>query len=238
MKWGKRYGADYANRLAAMVRRNTVRPTRVVCFTDDATGIGKDIATHPLPAIPGIPARVQWKGWRKISLWQAPLVDLEGDVLFLDLDLVVTGPLDDFFDFEKGRFCVIKNWTQPALRIGNTSVYRFPVGKHSYIYDDFVRDPEAIVPRFRNSQSYISDAARDMVFWPAAWCLSFKHNLMPRWPLNFVMTPKLPPGTRVVAFTGKPDPDEARDGRWPVTAAWKRLYKHVRPVPWIAEHWQ
>lgn len=238
MKWGKRYGADYANRLYSMVRRNTSRPTRLLCFTDDATGIVKDVTCHPLPPIPGIPERVQWKGWRKISLWQAPLVDLEGDVLFLDLDLVVTGPLDDFFDFEKGRFCVIKNWTQPKLRIGNTSVYRFPVGKHTYIYDDFVRDPEAIVPRFRNSQSYISDAARDMVFWPADWCLSFKHNLMPRWPLNFVMAPKLPAGTRVVAFTGKPDPDEARDGRWPVTAAWKRLYKHVRPVPWIAEHWQ
>jgi hypothetical protein len=77
-----------------------------------------------------------------------------------------------------------------------------------------------------------------MVFWPQPWCLSFKHSLLPRWPLNFFLIPKLPEGTKVVAFTGKPDPHEARDGHWPVTAPWKRLYKHVRATPWVAEHWR
>ena len=38
IKWGNRYGADYVNRLASMIRRNTAQPTRVVCFTDDAAG--------------------------------------------------------------------------------------------------------------------------------------------------------------------------------------------------------
>ena len=39
------------------------------------------------------------------------------------------------------------------------------------------------------------------------------------------------------AFTGKPDPHEAGVGQWP--ARWyKKLYKHVRPVPWIQEHWR
>ena len=47
----------------------------------------------------------------------------------------------------------------------------------------------------------------------------------------------LPASTKVVAFTGKPDPDEARDGRW--EAPWyKKIYKFVRPTPWIAEHWR
>ena len=77
-----------------------------------------------------------------------------------------------------------------------------------------------------------------MVFWPEDWCVSFKHSLMPLWPLNFVVPPKLPKDTKLVAFTGKPDPDEARDGIWPVKAQWKRLYKQVRPTPWIAEHWR
>ena len=54
--------------------------------------------------------------------------------------------------------------------------------------------------------------------------------------MNHFLTPRLPEETRVVAFTGKPDPDEARDGRWP--APWyKKIYKAVRPTPWIAEHW-
>ena len=37
---------------------------------------------------------------------------LSGDVLFLDLDLVITGNIDRFFDYEPGKYCVIENWTQ------------------------------------------------------------------------------------------------------------------------------
>jgi len=237
MKWGTRYGVDYVNRLASMIRRNTQRPTRIVCFTDRPQGIESGVETAPLPPI-NIPERVQWLGWRKISVWQAPLLDFAGDVLFLDLDVVITGSLDEFFDLEPGRYCVAKNWSEPELRVGNTSVYRNPVGRMTYIYDAFNRDPEPFLARYRNEQKYISGEAKDMVFWPPPWCLSFKHSLLPKWPMNFFLVPKLPPGTKVVAFTGKPDPDEARDGTWPVTAAWKRLYKHVRATPWIAEHWR
>lgn len=237
IKWGTRYGVDYVNRLASMIRRNTKRPTRIICFTENAEGIDPGVETAPLPPI-RVPERVQWTGWRKLSLWQAPLLDLDGDVLFFDLDVVITGGLDDFFDFEPGRFCVAKNWSEPELRVGNTSVYRFPAGKMTHIFEDFERDGERILALYRNEQKYISGEAKDMVFWPAEWCVSFKHTLLPRWPLNFLVTPPLPNSTKIVAFTGKPDPDEARDGHWPTPALWKRLYKHVRPTPWIAEHWR
>jgi hypothetical protein len=237
MKWGARYPAEFANRLWSMVKRNTRRPSRLVCYTDDLTGLDPEIVAYPLPPIV-IPERVSKKPWRKISLWAPELPGLTGDVLFLDLDLVVTGSLDEFFDFAPEKtFCVIETWTQMGSGIGNTSVYRFRVGAHSYIYDMFQKDGEGTLARFPNSQTYISRTVREKTFWPAEWCESFKHTLMPRWPLNFVLTTPLPPGTKVVAFTGKPDPDEARDGRW--EAPWyKKVYKHVRPTPWIAEHWR
>lgn len=237
IKWGTRYGIDYLNRLASMVRRNTARDTRLVCLTDDARGADPWIVTAPLPPI-NIPERVRWTPWRKLSLWQYPLHDLEGDVLFFDLDVVITGNIDDFFDYHPGKFCVAQNWTQMDKRIGNTSIYRFPVGKMTRIFDDFDSDPEQILARFRIEQQYISAVSPEMIFFPPEWCVSFKHLLLPPWPMNFVRTPHLPPGTKVVAFTGKPDPDEARDGKWPVKSAWKKLYKHVRPTPWIAEHWR
>lgn len=237
IKWGTRYGVDYVNRLASMIRRNTARDTRFICFTDDPAGIDPWVETAPLPPI-NIPERVAWKPWRKVSLWQSPLLDLEGDVLFFDLDVVITGPIDDFFDFEPGRFCVAHNWTQPGKRIGNTSVYRFRVGEMRYLFDDFNRDPEAILSRYRISQQYISGEARDIVFWPEEWCVSFKHTLMPSWPLNFIVSPRLPSRTKMVAFTGKPDPDEALVGKWPVQSWRERLYKHVCPTPWIGHYWR
>jgi hypothetical protein len=237
MCWGDRYGPDYVTRLHSMVRRNTARPLRFICFTDNSAEFPEGIEKAPLPPI-DLPERIRWKPWRKISLWQRTLDGLEGDVLYLDLDVVVTGRIDDFFDHApESTFCVARNWTQPDKRIGNTSVYRFRVGAHTYLYDRLTQQPEDVLARYRNSQTFISSEINEMTFWPAPWCVSFKHSLLPRWPLNFVLTPKLPAEARVVAFTGKPDPHEAGAGRWP--ASWyKKLYKHVRPVPWIAEHWR
>ena len=236
MKWGDRYPASYVNCLWSMIERNTTRPTRLVCYTDDAAGIGPEITALPIPQFP-LPARVARAPWRKIGLWAPELPGLSGDVLFLDLDIVITGSLDAFFDYAPdATFCVIENWTQIGSGIGNTSCYRFRVGAHPYIYESMCRDPDRVLEAHRNSQTYISRTITEKRFWPASWCESFKHTLLPRWPLNFFRSARLPTETKVVCFTGKPDPDEARDGRWP--APWhKRVYKHVRPTPWIAEHW-
>ena len=165
IKWGTRYGADYVNRLASMIRRNTARPTRLICFTDDAKRhrpVRDDRAAAA--DYPNIPERVRWTGWRKLSLWQYPLPDLEGDVLFFDLDVVITGSIDEFFDFEPGRFAVAENWSEMGQNIGNTTVYRFPAGKMSHIYDDFNRDPEA------RSRASIAMSRSIFPAKPPTWC--------------------------------------------------------------------
>ena len=38
--------------------------------------------------------------------------ELKGDILFLDLDLVITSNIDKFFKYRPGTYCVIENWTQ------------------------------------------------------------------------------------------------------------------------------
>lgn len=73
-------------------------------------------------------------------------------------------------------------------------------------------------------------------FWPEGWCVSFKEDVLPGWPWRFFKDVERPEGARIVVFHGKPDPDEARDGKWPAKG-WKKLYKHVRPVRWIAQEW-
>ena len=246
MKWGTRYGPEYVNRLYSMVRRHTKRPTRLVCYTDDPTRLDAGVETFPLPYIV-LPEKKSHKSasaplsklpWRKLSLWQKNLEGVTGEVLFLDLDTVITGSLDEFFDYEPGHFCVARNWTQQNDNIGNTSIFRFPVGGHTYIYDRIMNDCEGVMSEHRNEQIYISREITGMKFWPAEWCLSFKSSLIPAWPLNFFIAPPLPAGTKVVAFPGKPDPDEAMEGRWPLKHWYQALYKHVRPAPWIAEHWR
>lgn len=236
MKWGTRYGPEFVNRMWRAIQRNTVRPTRLVCLTDDPSGIDSDIECASIPDI-DLPPHLINLPWRKLALWKYPLHNLSGDILFLDLDLVITGSLDAMFDYEPGRYCVIENWTQRGQGIGNTSAFRFPAGKHAFIYDDFQLNPKAVLDQYRIEQVYISREIKDQIFWPRDWCVSFKHSLLPRWPMNFIKTPALPKTTKIVAFTGKPDQDEALRGDWPVKRPWKKLYKHVRPTSWIADHW-
>jgi hypothetical protein len=235
MKWGTAYGPDYANILHSMVSRNTSRPLRFVCFTDNPAGLRPGIEALPLPPIE-LPPRYTWKPWRKVALWQ-PLAGISGDVLFLDLDVVVTGSVDSFFDYRPdATFCVAENWTQRGEGIGNTSVFRFRAGAHTNVFDTLAQDPEGTIRLYANEQTLASKLTAP-VFWPAEWCRSFKHELLPRWPQNFIRSATLPASAHVVCFMGHPKPDEARDGIWP--APWyERCYKHVRPTKWVAEHWR
>jgi len=236
MKWGTRYGADFVNRLEAAIQRNTNRETQLVCLTDNPSGVNDTVRCEAIPDI-NLPDELIVTPWRKLVLWKDNLAGLSGDVLFLDLDLVITGNLDEMFDFEPGRFCVIENWTQPGKNIGNTSCFRWNIGTHTHIFDKLETEQNRILSTYRIEQVYISREVKDMVFWPAKWCASFKHSLLPKWPMNFFKAPELPSDTKIVAFTGKPDQDEASVGVWPVKTPWKKIYKHVRPTPWIAEHW-
>ena len=164
MKWGTRYGPDYVNRLYSMVQRHAKRPTRLVCYTDDASGLVAGVETFPLPHIV-LPPNKEWLPWRKLSLWQKDLEGVSGDVLFLDLDVVITGSIDEFFDYEPGHFCVARNWTQPNAGIGNTSIFRFPVGVHTYIYGRVMSECERVLSTHVNEQVFISREITDMNYY-------------------------------------------------------------------------
>ena len=96
MKWGKKYGPEYVNRLYAMVRRHLKGDFRLVCLTDDGVGIRDEVECLPIPPL-NLPAGIPERGWNKLATFSADLHGLRGTALFLDVDVVITGPLDDFF---------------------------------------------------------------------------------------------------------------------------------------------
>jgi hypothetical protein len=234
MKWGTLYGAEYVNRLYSMVERNITGPFRFFCLTDDPTGIRPDVECLPCPEI-DLPLPHRNYGWRKVTLWAEDLFGIEGEVLFLDVDLVIMDNIDCFFEYGDG-FVVCRNWTQLDKRIGNTSLYRFTVGSHCELLSNLLENSEQVLAEYANSQTYISSNVEKMTFWPDDWCCSFKVHCVPKGIKRWIVEPKPPENARVVAFTGDPNPDAAAAGHWP--CPWyKRFYKHVRPSPWITEHW-
>ena len=238
MKWGSRYGAEFVNKLYSSIQRHTKRKTKFYCFTDDESDINNNVICRPLPDIK-LPKAISFSPWRKMSLWQHPLSDLKGDVLFLDLDLVITGDLDRFFDYKPGNYCVIENWTQLGQNIGNTSCFRFPIGKYVSIFEKFQKNPELYWKKYHIEQIYLSAQIKDQIFWPTEWCQSFKHNLLPIWPLRIWKPANLPQDTSIVAFTGKPDPDDVVSGHWPVKKSqfYKKIYKQLKTPKWVSENW-
>ncbi len=238
MKWGSRYSSNYVNRLYRSIIKHTRKPTRLICFTDDKSDINENIICNDLPYI-NLPNAISYTPWRKLSVWQYPLHNFRDDILFLDLDLVITGNLDRFFDFKPGKYCVIENWTQIGQGIGNTSCFKFPSGKYDFIYKKFQKDPVNIWKKFHIEQAYLSYEINDQVFWPSEWCKSFKHNLLPKWPFRIWKPACLPERTSIVAFTGKPDPDDVIRGVWPVKKSqfYKKIYKQLKTPKWVVDNW-
>ena len=236
MKWGTLYDAGFVNKLYGMVSRSISGEFRFVCMTDDPSGLNPAIEYQDCPAIEG-PLPWRETGWRKIALWAGTLPGMEGDWLFLDLDVVITGSLDAFFDYLTDRsFVVMQNWTQPGQNIGNTSVYRFRVGSHPDLLEELQRDFMGVIQRYGNEQTFVTRNIPDTAFWPDEWCVLFKVQCVPAMPMRWWQAPRLPTGARVVAFPGSPNPDDAADGIWPAKS-YKKLYKHIRPATWINDYW-
>lgn len=101
---------------------------------------------------PGIPER----GWTKLVTFSADLYGLRGTALFLDVDVVVTGSLDDFFT-QPGEFLIIHDYKRPWRITGNSSVYRFELGAHPDVLEYFRGHFAEIRQKFRNEQAYLSD---------------------------------------------------------------------------------
>jgi hypothetical protein len=230
MKWGRRYGPDYVNRLYGMLKRHLTVDHRLICVTDDGREIRPEVQCRPLPALTLSPEG-QRSPWRKLSCFAPELQDLEGPVLFLDLDVVIVANIDCLFAYP-GEFCIIENWTQPGRGIGNSSVYRYRPGVHREVYERFRADPTAALRDYPNSQTFLSRTVPELSFWPASWCRSFKHDCLPGRLLRRIKPAAIPPGAKIIVFHGHPKPPDAARGVWPEPG------RRLRPAPWIAEHWR
>lgn len=248
MKWGTLYGPEYVNNLRRGVARHLSRPHRFICFTDDATGLDPGIEILPLPDL-GLPPGHKDNRWRKLALFRRDLAGLSGTALFLDLDLVIVGSLDAFFDLP-GPFYIIRDddlFRAKPLRkinpardaflasVGNSSVFRFEIGAHSYVLDAFLADPAKAVASYEISQQFQSAqiAARGALsYWPKGWCVSFKNDCVPRGLASYLRDPAIPEGARIVVFAGTPKMSDVLEG------GGSRLLRRIGDTAWLARAWR
>lgn len=238
IKWGRKYGPEYVNRLHSMVRRHLTRPHRFVCLCDDGEGIDANIEVRPIPPVGFDPfdKRAPWTfghGWLKLTSFADPLHDLQGPTLFLDLDIVIVDNIDCFFD-HPGAFCVIREWDKQD-GTGNTSVYRYTIGAHADALAHLKSGYPQSIAGVRNEQEFITQylgRQGKVEYWPHGWCVSFKRHCVPGGLMNWFKPPTIPPGAKIIAFHGKPNPPDAIVG---ISGKW---YRRVPPTQWVADHWR
>lgn len=194
IKWGAKYPPVYVERLRNMVAAHLTAEHRFVCITDDATGL--DCETIPIDS--------DYRGWwQKVTLFRRDPYGISGRILYLDLDVVITGRLDDLVEND-ADFATIADFCRPAIY--NSSVMLLRAGSHPEVAEDFTPD---VTRRMHGDQDWISQKIRGAHIWPRTWVRSYKLDYQQERPS---------PGTKVVVFHGEPKPHEC-DG-W-VRSAWQ-----------------
>jgi hypothetical protein len=251
IKWGAAYDAEYVNKLYSMVKENSKYEIRFFCFTENSEGLDSDINVRPLPILHTEPEYQTKYVYRKeAGLCDDELGGLQGErVFFFDLDIVIVGNLDEFFEYPKNDgFYIINDWNTKSDKIGQASCYSWVVGTLGFVKEYYEQHPKEVIDRFFTaSQAYLSSKVIEkygkLNFWPKGWFCSFRFHCMCKvGPLRHFIAPKIPKieGLKAVVFHGEPNPREAILGIWKIKKGqgWKRLYKVCKPTKWIEAYWR
>lgn len=245
MRWGTAFGPEYVNRLFGGISRFSQRDVRFFCMTDDRTDLNRDIEVLDLVEEPfheemmAVLPKTRVNGaMRKVSMFRPGLIpDLKGALLALDLDIVITGNVDDLADYAPGKICMRRSWKPGRWPgVGHGSVLKFEPEAHSYLYEAIAANPRAEIMKAEGSeQGYTSTKANeagDFEPFPDAWIINFKRHCRPRKPLNLILPPTLPRDARVVCFPGTPKIEEAIQGYRGSLLHW------IWPAKWLKDYWR
>ncbi|MCR5413328.1 MAG: hypothetical protein K6F50_01205 [Kiritimatiellae bacterium] len=251
LKWGTAYPPVYVNRLYAGVKRHLKRPFRFVCFTNEPEGLDEGVEVQSVPPHPkGLPAHRKWPTvYTKLSLFKDGCGGLEGPTLFLDIDQIITGDMDRFFDYKPGEFCIIHNWIERRKMIfrkrpdiGNSSCFRFEAGKMNRVWEAFDADPLHAYDKklFATEQAFMTHAVglENVNWWPEDYVASFKRACHRIFPLNLFLPPKPPKGASILCFHGHPNPIQAIEGFTTEKGEKVPVHQRTVPAPWVKELWE
>lgn len=208
-RYGERYGAHHVNVLRSMLDRHMSRGHKLVCVTDDPTGIDDRVGIVPL-----------WDDHRKIGgtytrlkLFAPEMKDVIAPrFMLLDLDCVIVGDLAPLWETTE-NFVTWRSFDPKTPY--NTGMFLLRAGSLPHVWHDF-KPPEslrdiAVTGMIGWEQIWISMKAPGYRTWgPHDGVLNYRYGLRGAEP---------PDDARIVMFPGEKDPSTV-DDTW-VKAAWR-----------------
>ena len=228
LKHGIKYSHHYVNKLHNMVRRYCSYDFEFVCITDSTIGIDPNITTITLPQ--------ELSGWWCKPYMFSNQLPIDGTVLYMDLDVVISGNIDRLFTWEKERWCTIRDFTRkqrPNWQKYNSSIIRFKTGELDYLWQQFKENRQAMERKYHGDQDWLYEMTsidNPAKLFPDEWILSWKWEIRQTKDLNYhqprgrrtlrtveLVTP--PKDCKVCVFHGDPNPEYCND-------------------PWVKENWR
>ena len=229
LKHGNKYSAEYVNTLYNMFRRNAPSDIRFACYTEDRQGLNSNIEVFSLPIVNKV------HGWWYKPFFFNPLLPTQGVILYCDLDVVIFRNIEKFYTMHQGKFCILRDFTRatrPNWPRFNSSIFRVNTGDHSYLYNNFVREPELHIKKYHGDQDYIYNEViqsnQPFHLYPDRWAESYKWEMRKgakieriKGTRNFVNQgePHIHLDTSVAVFHGEPNPQQCID-------------------PWVVDNWR
>ncbi|HWV44117.1 hypothetical protein [Pseudorhodoplanes sp.] len=211
--WGQKYGPEYVYRLKAGLERHLKQPHRFLCVTDrELEGVETTPIKDPgLTKHPGCIVRLRIFD----EVWQRD-IGATDRIVCMDLDSIVTGPLDPLFDREE-PFIILQGVNSPTHPCPyNGSIFMLRAGYRPDVWDDFTLEKLDRIPRleFPDDQGWMHAMIPDAAAYRSADGVYAFQKL--GWPGGDVP----PLDARLVAFPGRRDPAQ---------------FTHLK---WVREHWR
>ena len=142
--YGNKYSFPYVKNLHNMVERNLTIPHKFICFTDNTV-----IAQRKEFRRTNIEFRQfkrhDFQGWfNKLQLF-SPDSQLDGNTLYMDLDVVITENIDCFFTYKKEKQVMLIRDFNISTKGYNSSIMRF---------NNDVMTPKIWEPYLKEKQRY------------------------------------------------------------------------------------
>ena len=198
-------GGAYVNNLRRAVARHLSLPHEFVCFCDGATPTAEyDQEVTIVQRLP--PDLKGW--WAKLALFRDGTFAAGDRILYVDLDSLITGSLDDIASYA-GRFALIEDLMFPGQWGSGVMAWEAGFG-HEEIWLPFAADPQLHIARagVLGDQGYLMSVLEP-------YDADILQDLYPNQIASYkVAGGLLAPQTRICCFHGRPRPHEVTEG-WP-----------------------
>tara|TARA_R110000868_G_scaffold15136_5_gene69409 strand:- start:694 stop:1506 length:813 start_codon:yes stop_codon:yes gene_type:complete len=215
------YSWKYVDTLYSMLSRNLSRPVRMHVYTEEHRAVPSHMIKHVLTEWPGIRgSNKSW--WYKMQLFNPE--HHSGQLLYLDLDIVIVNSLDWITQLNPTCFWAIRDFTtlwNPRFQGINSSIMYWNTQKFAKVWEEFNKhDIFEIFKRHHGDQEYLDKVLtpKERRFFPEKSAVSWRWqaldggiNPTTRKHLNPGLGTQIGPDTSLLIFHGQPKPDQVTD---------------------------